>query len=353
MREGVLILHNTVDGDVTGRGNKLWPESNAGVLEEVRTVRTALERLGLASEVKSLRSIRELPGILTQSKYKIVFNLVEELAESLLDACYVPAICRAHGKGCTGNNTVAMLLGQNKWHSKLLLKAAKLPCADGIVVPLGQKLCQEHLKPGKYIVKPVYSDASEGISAASVVEVPSGTADEIVQLIHRQLQQPALIEQFVPCRELNVSVLERENEIHVLPLAEIDFSAFSDEQVRIVDYSAKWLTTSFAYNNTPLIIPARLDEQTADLVRRYTTEAWWTFGCNDYTRVDFRLDEQGQPFIIEINPNPDISPDAGLAAALTASNISYESFVECLLENAMRRLRNQAARSSSEKTYSK
>jgi D-alanine-D-alanine ligase len=341
MTDGVIILHNAVGPDAVDSNKSCWKESNVGVLEEVRAVETALDNLGIANEIIGLFSLQQLPDILNKSRKNIIFNLVEELPQCIFHSAYVPAICSAFGKTCTGNSSQAMLITQDKWRSKLLLKAAKLPCPEGIYVALNEEVRQGELKPGRYIVKPMFSDASEGIDADSVVEVPGGCLNKVVERIHNQFRQPALIEEFIPHRELNVSVLEHDDKPQVLPLAEIDFSAFAENQTKIVDYSAKWLTGSIAYNNTPRIIPARLSESTADLVRQYAIRAWQTIGCIDYIRVDFRLDEKEQPYIIEVNTNPDISPDAGFTAALTAAEITYESFVKILLKNAKKRQQQQ------------
>ena len=104
---------------------------------------------------------------------------------------------------------------------------------------------------------------------------------------------------------------------------------------KIVDYAAKWDAASFEYNNTPRILPAKLPTKTAELVRQYAIGAYEMLNCKDYVGVDFRLDEKNQPFVIEVNPNPDITPDNGFAAALCAANISYKNFIETLLKNTI------------------
>lgn len=343
MNESVLILHYRVDTDTAASGKKVL-ESNAGVLQEVQAAAKALNELGIEFEIKDISCLSELPEILKNSSGNTVFNLVEELQGSPLDYCYVPALCDAYGKACTGSNTAALLIAQNKWQCKILLKGANLPCPDGMIVEPGQEFNQSKLTNGRYIVKPLFCDASEGITTDSVVDVPDRAAVNAVRAIHDQINQPALIEQFIPHRELNVSVLESDGKFSVLPLAEIDFSAFDKEQVRIVDYAAKWLSDSFAYNNTPRIIPAPLSESTAELIRQYTKQACRLIGCNDYIRVDFRLDENEMPYIIEVNPNPDISPDAGFAAAIEAAGIGYKKFIETILSNATERIQNPSSR---------
>ncbi len=133
-------------------------------------------------------------------------------------------------------------------------------------------------------------------------------------------------------------LLQNGDKVEVLPIAEIDFNSFAADQPRIVDYSAKWLADSFAYNNTPRIIPAKLSEATAKKVRQCALGAWNVIGCQDYARVDFRLDGNDNVYILEVNPNPDISPDAGFAAAIVAGGVSYDKFIDILLNNAVTRL---------------
>ncbi len=337
MQGSVLILHHMIEKPAAG--DKFdYEESNVSVLEEVGAVADTLDKLGFDYRVESIKQISDLPEVLNRNPEKIVFNLVEDLNGHVLDFCYVPAICSAHGKACTGNDTPCMLLAQDKWRTKSILRSANLPCPKGVIVPIGQKIYPSGLTRGKYIVKPVFSDASEGIDTKSVVDLPGPALHEAVERIHEQLNQPALVEQFIPTRELNVSVLQRDDQVDVLPIAEIDFSAFGDNYPHIVDYSAKWQSDSFTYNNSPRIIPASLPDDVAEQVRTVALGAWNVLGCQDFVRVDFRLDENDNIFILEVNPNPDISPDAGFAAALGAGGISYEEFVQIVLHNALSRL---------------
>jgi len=338
MNKSVLIVHHTTERMVAGKKQFDCKESNASVLDEVEPVAVALEHLGFAYRVKGLKEITELPDILSRSPEKIVFNLVEDLNGHVLDFCKVPAICRAYGKVCTGGDTPCLLLTQDKWRTKAVLKAANLPCPDGVIVPIGQRIHLQDLTWGKHIVKPVFSDASEGIDVKSVVDLPSMALHKAIKRIHMQLNQPAIVEQFIPSRELNVSVLQRNGRVEVLPIAEIDFNAFGQDYPHIVDYSAKWMPDSFAYNNSPRIIPTQLSDLLTDLVHIYAITAWNFLGCQDFARVDFRLDEHDNIFILEVNPNPDISLDSGFVAALTAGGIGFEEFIEILMDNSLSRL---------------
>ncbi len=203
--ESVLIIYNAVDAVTSGGAGKAWSESNAGILDELRSVENALARLGATYLVESVQRIEQLPEILHRNRQPIVFNLVEELPGKISDACYVPAVCQAHGRVCTGNGTAAMILSQDKWLTKAILKSANLPCPDGIVIAVGQNIKMNSLAPGRYIVKPAFSDASEGIDTNSIVDVPGDAAEKAVRRIHQQMKQPAVVEQFIPDRELNVA----------------------------------------------------------------------------------------------------------------------------------------------------
>jgi D-alanine-D-alanine ligase len=132
-------------------------------------------------------------------------------------------------------------------------------------------------------------------------------------------------------------VIEQAGEPVVLPLAEIEFRGYEPGRPRIVGYRAKWVPDSFEYNNTVRHVPALLPEDVAERMRDCARRAWKAVGCNDYARVDFRLDADLNPYVLEVNSNPDISPDAGFAAALRAADVPYAEFVRSAVTNARAR----------------
>lgn len=326
----VLILHNTF-----GSPDDPLYQSRAGVMDQVCAVEQSLIKLGVGHQIVPVENLKHLTALLASRPEKLLFNLAEEFTGSA-DACYVPAVCWAFNKSCTGNDTPALLLSLNKMHAKAILNQAGLPCPQGTVLYPGHPIELSRLSSGRYILKPACSDASEGITCDSVVALPADLqkAVKCVSELHAQFNQPVIIEQFIPARELNVSVIEMNGMPKVMPLAEIDFSAFDGSMHKIVDYAAKWHPDSFGFNNTPRKIPADLLHDVAEHVRSLAVAAWRALGCRDYARVDFRLDEDLNPYILEINPNPDISPDAGFAAAIAAGNIPYQQFVRAMIENA-------------------
>jgi len=322
--------------------------SDAGVLDEVRAVSTALDGSGLAHRSVSVRTLQDLTAVLSGADETVVFNLVEVLWADPQDYNYVPALVEAFDKACTGNNTTGMLLAHDKWWSKALLTSAGIPCPPAILLEPGQPISDINFK-GPYIVKPTRCDASEGLDNENVVESASGLT-KVVEMVWASTGQAAMVEQFIDGREINVSILWEQDRPQVLPLAEIEFRGFGPDRPKIVGYRAKWIQGSFEYENTVRVIPAELDGRTAGLIRQISLAACRTLECLDYCRVDLRLDASGRPSVLEVNPNPDISPEAGFAAALDAAGISYQRFIQIAIDNAI--WRRQKARAGSAQSAS-
>lgn len=332
--KAILILHNTFGTP----GDALY-ESRAGVMDQVKAVEAACDELEIRYETRAIASLEELRALLHKCQETIIFNLIEEFLGDVRQAALVPEVCNSFSKSCTGNDTPTLLLAQNKIQAKAMLAGLGLPVPDGTAVMPGDEWDAAKLSAGAYIVKPAFCDASEGITSESVVRLPeeSKRVRELVASLHREFNQPVIIERYIPSRELNVSIIEYNGRTEVMPPAEIDFSAFAERQPKIVDYSAKWDVGSFGFHNTPRKIPPDLPAEITARIVELTRAAWDALRCRDYARVDFRLDERLRPYILEVNPNPDISPDAGFAAALTAGDISYERFVSAMVKNAEHR----------------
>ncbi|MBN1816991.1 MAG: GNAT family N-acetyltransferase [Sedimentisphaerales bacterium] len=333
----VLILYNNPAGSAK-EGGVAFAESQAGVLDEVEAVARACQQRKIPQDRWAVRRFSDVTQVLAGCDHDVVFNLVEGFVEHPEQACYVPAVAAALDKACTGNETPGLLLSLDKFKSKAVLQGLGLPCPQGRVFSPGQEIRFSHFFEGPYIVKPLWSDASEGIDNRSIVSSKGRRLKEAILRVHEQTRQPALVEEYIEGRELNVSVIWKQGKPQVLPLAEIDFSAFGADRPRIVGYQAKWKADSFEYNHTPRIIPAPLPVKLAERIRFLAISACQALDCRDYCRVDFRVSRAGQPYILEVNANPDISPDAGFAAALAAAGISFQTFVHISIENALDRL---------------
>jgi D-alanine-D-alanine ligase len=190
--------------------------------------------------------------------------------------------------------------------------------------------------PAPWIVKPVREDASHGIAAASVVADRKAMQARVAYVLERY-KQPALVEEYVDGREFNVSILGTGEGARALPLAEIDFSRLPPGAPRVLTYEGKWDEASPEYRGT---MPKPVDEADPGLleaVRRTALLAYRALGLRDYGRVDLRVDAKRGPLVIDVNPNPDVSPGAGLALAAARGGLSHARLVAEILEAAAAR----------------
>jgi D-alanine-D-alanine ligase len=335
----VLILYQRAQQGHDGKPL----ESDAGVLDEVDAVGKVLASAGISYRAESADGLATVARILRDSLEPVVFNLVEGFPLLAHEAALVPALCTAAGKGVTGCDTPCQTLTLDKWKTKAVLTAAGVPVAEGVLIEPGIMPDRLRLPRGLCIVKPLAADASEGIGPSSVLDASDPRLGEVVREIHDRFLQPALVEQFVGDREFNVSVLDGESGVTMLPIAEIEFRDYEPGRPKIVDYDAKWMPHSHAYRNTVRVVPARVSASDADRIRQAALASWRACGCSDYARVDMRMDADGRLYVLEVNANPDIAPDAGFAAALRAAGIPFEQFVVGSLSVAARRIRLPAA----------
>jgi D-alanine-D-alanine ligase len=335
-KHGVVVLHN-VPRSEGGLSGIPWQESDAGVMDQVELVGAALQQLGVPHRTMGVYRLADIYRCLSGTAETIVFNLVEGLEGCYQGIDLVPAVVRSLNKACTGSDTPCLALCLDKWQTKVVLQAYGVPTPGAICVPVGRAVWPGDIPGGPLVVKPLGADGSEGIEIVLGVAGAGQDLNKAVRRIHEQFDQPALVEQFIDGREISVSLLQHADEVQVLPLAEVDFSGFPEDRPRILDYAAKWLSGTFQYGNTRSKIPADLQQATADEIRRLAVVAWKATGCKDYARIDVRIDHEGHPFVLEVNPNPDIGPGAGYAIALDAAHISYTRFVDDLLLAAYKR----------------
>jgi D-alanine-D-alanine ligase len=259
----------------------------------------------------------------------VVFNLGEGLDGRLFEEARIVWALEAMGYRFTGSGGDAMARSINKALAKERLTRAGIPTPPWRLLRDPAETVGDLSFPA--IVKPVAEDGSLGIGPEAVVHDLAGLRARVAHIL-TSYRQAALVEQFIIGRELNVSVWG--NPPEVLPLAEIDFSAFPTPYERIVSFAAKWDTESFAYTHTPVICPAPIDGRLGNHIRELALAVWETFGCRGYARVDMRVDEQDIPFVIEVNCNPDLSPDAGFYRAARAAGYGYVAMVRKILDLA-------------------
>lgn len=284
------------------------------VLVEVDTVQQALTALGFAPVAVPLTlDLEAVRQRLLHLRPAFVFNLVESV-EGLGRLIHLaPALYESLGLPYTGAGSEAMYLTSNKPLAKRLLAAA------GIATPEGLEPAMQGLSapafPGPYIVKSVWEHASIGIDETSVVEEGRKVA-AVARKRQRRFGGEWFAERFIEGREFNLSLLGGPDGVELLPPAEMLFVDYPAGKRRIVDYAAKWHSGSFEFCNT--VRRFEFDEADQPLLAQLEEIArtcWRLFGLSGYARVDCRVDAAGKPWVLEVNVNPCLSPDAGFTAA--------------------------------------
>lgn len=274
-------------------------------------------------------------GALEAGGFDLVFNLCEGLGDVTSAEVGVAALLDLACVRYTGADPLALGLALDKARSKELLAARGVRTPRWCVLRDGATPLPAGF-PFPAIVKPLFEDGSLGIDDASVVgDEPAMRAR--VAFVHEHFAEPALVEEFIDGRELNVSVLDEGARRFALPVAEIEFGGMPAGKPRIVTFNAKWHESSVEFHHTVPVVPALLTEAVAAEVRACALQAAEVLGVRDYARVDLRLDRQNRPWVLEVNPNPDISPDAGLPRAAWVHGWTYEQLVQNVVDMAMRR----------------
>ncbi len=189
--------------------------------------------------------------------------------------------------------------------------------------------------PFPLIVKPSREDASVGIDFDSVVHDRHGLGRRRCSPVLQRFSQPALVERFIAGREIYVPLLGNRPR-RALPLTEIRFGQAFEGQPRIVSYKAKWETESPECIDSPSV-QAELDAVTEARLVKTAQAAFDALECRDYGRVDLRLSEDGEPYVIDINPNCDLHPSAGFAKSARAAGMDYRQLAHRLVEIALER----------------
>ena len=307
----VAILHGKI-------AKKASPDEQ-DVLEEVALVSEGLLLLGHEPiAVPVSLNLEKTARMMKRLEPALVFNLVESLAGTGRLIHMAPALLDALGIPYTGARTEAMFLTSNKLLAKRALAGAGLPTPDWFSEEESHEITAHK---GAWIVKSLWEHASVGLDEDSVFF--DADQDRIVKEMaarRERLGGACFAERFIDGREFNISLLAGRGkpvaEPEVLPPAEIRFDAYPPGKVRVVGYRAKWVQDSPEYAETARHFDfPRSDARLLFSIRELSLRCWRLFSLRGYARVDFRVDSSGRPWILEVNANPCLSPDAGFLAA--------------------------------------
>lgn len=326
--EKIVLLHTNVAPDAG--------EDELDCLKQADAVADALSKIGyeplcmpffldLDENMKWLRKYRPYA----------VFNLVETvagkgsliyLAPALLDLLHLPY---------TGCRTDAMYLTSNKPLAKRMMRDAGIKTPDWI---FDNRISLGSMTSDAFMIKACWEDASVGLDENSVIKSKK-TTDILnaIQTGRQKLGVPCFAEEYIDGREFNIALLADASGVQLLPPAEILFRDYPKDKLKILDYRSKWIQDSFEYENTMRTLDMNpKDTELVGHLRDIALQCWQLFDLRGYARVDFRVDKNGVPWVLEVNANPCLSPDAGFAAALEKAEIPYHEAIRLLIHDAFK-----------------
>ncbi len=311
---------------VTDKLSKNSTKDELDTALEVRQVAKALKALGhdVSRLDFSLNLERVKEKILSLAPDSI-FNLVETLEGCRL-LHLAPVLFETMGFRYTGGNSHGMMSSSDKLFSKRLMHK------EGLPTPPWLEECSSALLSRflgiPLIIKPVAEEASVGITDASVQ-----TFHDESSLKEALAGKSLFAEIFIQGREFSVSLLSVDGETMTFDPAEMLFIDYPSDKPAIVGYEAKWEESSFEYIHTQRTFSfSPSDEPLLMTLKELSRKAFLLFGGRGYARVDFRVDQWGDPFILEVNLNPCIAQDSGFVAAAERSGLTYEQMIAMIVK---------------------
>lgn len=322
----ILVLHSNLPPDA--------PPEDLDTLATSQAIVRTLHAMGhWAAAAPFDMDPARIQSAVREARIDIVFNMVESALGQDGLAPAAPAMLEQLAIPFTGSNAATLSLAGDKTLSKRVFRAAGLPTPDWSE-PHGWDGIDE-TRP--YIVKSATEDASVGLDDGAVVQGRQAIMARARDCAARHGGR-WFAEAFIPGREFNVAVLETDGDYEVLAIPEMCFADWPEGKPQIVGYKAKWDMDSPESDKTPRHFGVETSEpQLAQALAGLTRQACRLFDLRGYGRVDFRVDPEGNPVILEINPNPSIDPEAGFMAAASRTGRSYEDLLAHILGAAATR----------------
>jgi D-alanine-D-alanine ligase len=269
----------------------------------------------------------------------LVFNLCESMEGDSRNEPTFAGLLDLFGIPYTGADLLSLASCLHKYRTKEILIARSINtppyrCLDDVAA-----LADPSLEALDYpwFLKLVHEDASVGITEENLVRTPAELRKRARDMIE-EFKQAVIAERYVEGREINVTLIGNAPDVQMLPLHEIDFAAMPKDRPRIVSYAAKWDEGHVDYVGTkPVPLRDASPKLIAD-VEAIARAAHTAVGLRDYGRVDLRVDAAGVPWVIDVNPNCDISPDAGVARSAQVAGMSYAQLIDMITMGAWARV---------------
>jgi D-alanine-D-alanine ligase len=318
MKIGILF-----DGASASAPDQLIVGTVDAVAAELASEGNEIVRVPVGPDAKWIEKLR-------RARVDFVFNLCESIDGVASLEPPVVSVLELLNLPYSGSSSWTTAICLRKHVVNAALEGAGLPVPKFAVVRRGGTIPSVGFPA---ICKPAAEDASIGVEQRSVVRTTRQLTERVSAMLERW--DEVLVQRYVEGREVNVGILGDAT----LPIAEIDFGRMPKGMWRIVTYTSKWETGSVEDLGSAPRCPARVPAAVATQLRRVAIAAWRLVGGTGYGRVDLRIDERGRPWILEVNSNPDIAPDAGLARMARVAGIEYGALVRQICELGLQRSR--------------
>ncbi len=323
----------------------------SAVEEAARAVCKGISDFGLQTEIIGIhgRDISEVLTTLQDGKADLVFNIVESLCGDTRNELVMPALLELLGVPYTGPDALAIGLCLHKVKCKHVLTGCDIPTPAHLLLSSPSEVISGALDSKMeslaypFFLKLAREDASIGIEASNLVSSPSELKKRGLELLE-QYGQPVLCERYIEGREVNVTVLGNGADLAVLPLYEIDFGEMPEGRPHIISYAAKWDEEHVDYGGTKPVPMRDVSPKLAATIADTAKRSFSALGLRDFGRVDLRIDREGTPWVIDVNPNCDLSPGAGVANAAAMAGMDYPQLVGRICELAWSRHERSAAK---------
>jgi D-alanine-D-alanine ligase len=341
----IIVLYNHAGEDVYEKLKDVDPASLdfepeydievTTVLEEYNAVVRGLRHLGYrARGVNIAEDVRKLERVLKRSKPDVVFNLVEHFRDDPELEAHVAAMFEVYGVAYTGATPFALSLCQKKGLTKDILLGAGVP-TPRFRTAHEADIDADHGLRYPIMVKPAREDASSGVAKDSVVNDLEGLQARVAY-VFEEWGGPVLIEEFIDGRELHVGVLGNDPP-EVLPPIEWDFSGLPEGYPRLISYAAKWNPLAEVYHQVHAVCPAAISDELLERVEEVVVRAFEVTECRDYARLDIRIGPDDVPYVLEVNPNPDLTEGVSFMEAAEVAGYGFEETLSAIVEYALER----------------
>jgi D-alanine-D-alanine ligase len=305
------------------------------VKNEIEFVENSLRKAGFKVNVLPVYNARRFINDILNLKTDLIYNFCEMVELESQEEVFAAGLFELVKVPYTGASPMTLGLCLDKAKTKIILSHYGIPTAKFDLFNESIDGCKKINLRFPVIVKPVREDASTGINEKSVV-YDRKELEERVEYIIKMFKQPALVEEFIDGREVNVAILGNNPPV-VLPISEIDFSHLPSHLPKIVSYEAKWIPNTDYYEKTIPICPAPLEPELERKIKDIALSCYKIMGCRDYARVDMRIDKEGNPYVLEVNPNPDLSRNAGFMRSASVYGLTPEETIVKIAEIAIER----------------